>query len=78
MVDKMKNVIMDAIIAMTLLIVCAPLFAWLSELADDPAMKYGATMIELVFMLLMFLSLIAGSILAFNTYWGWTDKRDKS
>ena len=73
----MRNVITDAIIAITLLIVCAPLFAWFSELADDPETKYGSTPLEMVFFLLMILSLVGGAILAFNTYWHWNDTRSE-
>jgi len=73
----MRNVIIDAIVAMTLLIVCAPLFAWLSDLAENPEQTFGTTL-EMAFFLLMMTSIIGGVILAFHSYLGFIDTRDKS
>ena len=73
----MRNVIIDTIIAITLLVGCAPLFGWLSDLAADPEVKFGSTGLEMAFLLLMFGSLISGGIVAFNTYWMWIDTRSE-
>lgn len=73
----MRNVIIDAIMAMTLLCGLAPLFAWLSDLFDDSE-SFSISGLEMVFTLLMLLSLVAGAIMLFNTYWYWYDHRDQS